>query len=184
MCTGIKLKDNFPSNAKTVLLFRCISGQIAFFCFNMSLQFVPITITNIIFKTGSFWISILAFFFLNERISCVEIVGILLCFAGMVTITLSTSQTNQIDIITPTEPEIITEDNTTSNTMIVGAILALGAAWGYASCSILNRKLKATPAAIVMLCHGLFGLLLALTPPLISSIVNHEQLSFLSHNAN
>ena len=105
----------------------------------------------------------------------------------MVTITLSGTQSNQnepIDIITPTEPEIITDEKTATQTMIVGAILALGPAWGYASCSILNRKLKATPAVIVMLCHGLFGMFLALTPPLISSLVNHSPLSFLSHSAN
>lgn len=46
----------------------------------------------IIFQTGTFWISLIAYFAFNEKIIPVEIIAMLICFAGMVTVTVSGSK--------------------------------------------------------------------------------------------
>ena len=43
----------------------------------------------VIFYTNPFWVSILAYFMLKEKISRLEKIGMVLCFFGVVTIALS-----------------------------------------------------------------------------------------------
>ena len=43
----------------------------------------------IIFQTGTFYISIIAYFAFNEKMIPCEVIAMLICFAGMVTVTVS-----------------------------------------------------------------------------------------------
>ena len=50
---------------------------------------MPLTFQMIIFQTGTFYISIIAYFAFNEKMIPCEVIAMLVCFAGMVTVTVS-----------------------------------------------------------------------------------------------
>lgn len=81
--------DKSIADRKTLVFFRSFTGQLCFFLFNLCLSLIPLSFTQIIFQTSSFWTSILACCVFAEPLYFVEMVGMVICFAGMVTITLS-----------------------------------------------------------------------------------------------
>lgn len=62
-----------------------------FFLINFTLNLVPLTYQIILFQTGTFWTSILAFCVFSEPIVRFEIIAMIICFAGMLTITLGST---------------------------------------------------------------------------------------------
>ena len=89
-CAGLNPVKTFPwADKKQILLGRIIAGQSNFVLFNYTLNFVPLTLMMIIFRTNSFWTSILAYCFFNEKMTLLEIIAMLLCFGSMVTITVT-----------------------------------------------------------------------------------------------
>ena len=88
--------SDFPwADRKWNLLWRNITGQLVFLLLNLTLILLPLTFTMIIFQTGTFWTSILAFFCFKETILPFEIVSMVICFAGMVTITIPGSKNEE-----------------------------------------------------------------------------------------
>ena len=88
---------------------------------------MPLTFQMIIFQTGTFWISIIAFFAFNEKIIPVEIIAMLICFAGMVTVTVTGSRNANAS-----EPEGATDEsaaNYSSSQLILGYSLIVVASW-------------------------------------------------------
>jgi len=80
---------DFPKEKKHTLLWRMITGQVGFFFFNYCLTLIPLTFVIIIVQTSGFWTSIMARCFFKEPLICLELVGMVICFAAVVTITLS-----------------------------------------------------------------------------------------------
>ena len=66
-----------------------MTDQISFLLFNYCLSLVPLTLQIVIFRTSTFWTSILAFFVFREKIIPFEILSMLICFAAMVTMTVA-----------------------------------------------------------------------------------------------
>ena len=90
----------------------------------------------------------------SEPILPIEMVGMLICFGGMITITLGGSKE---------EEEVITEDSGghVSKTELLGYILIFCTSWCMATCSVLSRALKATQSSVIMFWHGILGLIFA-----------------------
>ena len=88
-CTRRSPITEFPTSDKYTLLLRCIMGSLVILLFNICLSLIPLTTLMIIFQSSSFWISLLAFCMFREPLYLVEMLGMVVCFAGMVTITLS-----------------------------------------------------------------------------------------------
>ena len=82
---------NFPRKYIKDLLIRSIAGQLVFALVNMSLVLIPISTTMVIFMMNPFWTAILACLILRERIQIIEIIGIFICFGGVVMIWYSKS---------------------------------------------------------------------------------------------
>ena len=89
-CSRMNPAKDFPwtEHGKT-LVWRCIFGQFVFLVFNFCLKLVPLTFQMIIFQTSTFWISILAYCFLNETMLPLEIISMVISFAAMVVITVT-----------------------------------------------------------------------------------------------
>ena len=98
-CSRINPIKAFPwSDKKWVLFWRCVAGQLVFFLFNICLTLVPLTLQQIVFQTGTFWTSILAFCVFGERLIALELVSMTICFIGMIVITISGSkQADELD---------------------------------------------------------------------------------------
>jgi len=153
--SGLKpLTSDFPSELKWTVFWRSMTGQIAFFLYNYCLTLIPMTYVVIIFQTAGFWASLLAFFFMKERLHVVEIVGLVICFTGVVAITLNGSK-NSPDKISLT-------DNVPQREKIMGFLLVFAGAWIYAACCVLNRALKSVNPIVVLFYHGLCGLLIGI----------------------
>mmetsp|Transcript_2371 Transcript_2371/g.3266 ORF Transcript_2371/g.3266 Transcript_2371/m.3266 type:complete len:262 (+) Transcript_2371:399-1184(+) len=127
-----------------------------FFLFNFCLNLIPLTFQMIIFQTGTFWTSILAYCVFSEKMIPLEIISMLLCFGGMVTITIAGSK-NATD-----EASEAIETNYSSSQLILGYSLVLLTSWIYASNCVLNRALKGINSGVIMFWHGLLGIMLAL----------------------
>ena len=66
-----------------------VAGQSAFVLIYQAASMIPISTTNILFNMCPFWINILACLLLKERLQALDIIGIMVCFAGIVMIALS-----------------------------------------------------------------------------------------------
>ena len=131
---------------------------------------MPLTFQMIIFQTGTFWISIIAFFAFNEKIIPVEIIAMLICFAGMVTVTVSGSKNANAN-----ETEGATDEsaaNYSSSQLILGYSLIVVASWGYAACATLNRALKDINSGVIMFWHGITGIIFAVTALTVEYFLN------------
>lgn len=142
-----------------------MTGQVAFFLFNLCLNLIPLTFQMIIFQTGSFWTSILAFIFFKEMLLPVEIGAMIVCFGAMITMTLtsakySASQDDGTDDVA----------GYSKTQMAIGYPLIFIVSWIYASNCVLNRALKDVHHAILMFWHGVLGIVLAVSGVLIEAI--------------
>ena len=156
---------------KHTLLWRCLTGQMAFFMFNTCLMLIPLTFQMIIFQTASFWTSILAYFIFKEPLLPFEMIAMVICFSGMITITLSGSSAAAED---DAEGQVADADDSgyTSKSLIIGYSLIFVTSWVYASNCILNRALKGMHHSVIMFWHGICGLSIALTFVTIEAIIN------------
>lgn len=93
------------------LIIRCIAGQLTFGLINYTITLISIGTSLILFQTNPFWVSILACVLLNEKIKLVEILGIFVCFGGVIMIALSKQQ--RADELA--EDEIDVEEDETSD---------------------------------------------------------------------
>ena len=72
----------FPHSKRRALFARVTSGQSNFLAMNLAVALLPISVLTVIGKTSPFWIAILAYFFLGERILPIEIAGMFVCFGA------------------------------------------------------------------------------------------------------
>jgi len=68
---------------------RSLLGTFAFIGITIALKLLPLSLFTILFNMAPFWISILAFLINKDKITIVEIVAMVLCFLGVIGITLS-----------------------------------------------------------------------------------------------
>ena len=88
-CKNINPFKGFPRNLIKDLVFRSLNGQFTFALANYAITLIPMSTSSILFQMNPFWISVLACVLLGERIKLIEIVGIFICFGGVVMISLS-----------------------------------------------------------------------------------------------
>ena len=82
----------FPRNLIKDLVIRSLNGQFTFALMNIAVTLLPMSTSFILFQMNPFWIAVLACIMLGERIRMIEVIGIAICFGGVVMITVSKSQ--------------------------------------------------------------------------------------------
>ena len=92
------------------LLIRSAAGQTTFGLVIYVMSIMPIGTAMILFQINPFWVSILACLLLKERIGLIEILGILVCFGGVIMIGFAKQQRlYEQEILEETAPD---ENNT------------------------------------------------------------------------
>ena len=142
---------------------------------------MPMTFVMIIFTSGSFWTSILAYCAFREPILPVEIIGMVICFACMVTITLSgTANADKEDEIVETDSDVQTFSR---EQLTLGYALIFLQSWIFASNCVLNRALKPIHHAIVMFWHGALGMTLATLGVFSQALVTEGPIRFFHYDS-
>ena len=115
----------------------------------------------IIITSSSFWTSILAFLTFKDPLLPVELIGMVVCFGGMVTLTLSGAKSSEGSEEYVVDPPL-EETESASNQLIIGYCLAFVCSWIASTNCILNRALSHVDSAVVMFWYGVGGLILAI----------------------
>ena len=138
--------------------------------FNVCLSLIPLSLLVIIFQTSPFWISILGYFVNYEPIVGIEVIGMVVCFIGVVVITLS-------------QNSHATEETIDSgiNLRILGIGMIFTCAWLNAITCVLNRKLSGVHHAVVMFWHAILGFAVATLYICIESYVTGNKLRFFEY---
>ena len=113
-----------------------------------------------LFQTGTFWISILAWSCFNEPIIGLELGAMFVCFGMMLTITLTSSGENE-EVLADGTVQVI-ESNYTSQQLTLGYCLIFICAWTFAINCVMCRALSHINISVLMFWHGCVGLLMAL----------------------
>jgi drug/metabolite transporter (DMT)-like permease len=74
---------------RTPLVIRSFLGLITYTSLLVGVMLLPIFIANIILNTAPFWTSLLAYCFLGEPVKNMEVICMVGCFVGVVTIATS-----------------------------------------------------------------------------------------------
>ena len=122
-----------------------------------AITLVPLAMAELIKNTNVFWTSVLAFFILREKLMLFEIGAMFLAFAAILMMVLTkTSKAS---------------DTGSGATVIIGCVLMLGAAWGQAGMSILNRKMANLHWSVIMFIYSFVGFAFSLTYMIIEAII-------------
>jgi len=170
----------FPRPLIKDLIIRSLNGQITFALMNVAMTLLPMSTAMILFQMNPFWIAILACIMLGERIRLVEILGIVVCFGGVVIIALSKAEEVddekekeklEAELGEENAAEDGSEDEPSELDKYLGVIIAITAAFTFALTSVFNRKLKAIDYTALMVYHGIIGGILASTVILIEGAI-------------
>ena len=80
--------NDMPKRYRKMITFRSMFGLIAFSIFVYGIKIVPLFLATIVLNTSPFVSSIMAYFFLGDKISKIEIFLMTGCFSGVATIAL------------------------------------------------------------------------------------------------
>ena len=69
-------------------MVRTLTGQANFVLLNIAAPLAPLALIMVFWQTAPFWVSVVAFFILRERIFPLEILGMVICFTGVIVIAL------------------------------------------------------------------------------------------------
>ena len=109
-----------------------------------------------------FWIAILACIILKERIQFIEIIGIVVCFGGVVMITYSKSFH---------EEDAKGSEDASELEKYIGMMLAILGGVSMAISNVYNRKLKDIDYNNIMVYHSMLGIILASVYILVEAII-------------
>jgi len=140
---GSKPWEEIPRRHYAKMFARSLGGTWGFILYTYIITILPLTLTTVVFQTNPFWMSVLGICFLGERIMKVEIIGIVLCFGGVVMVTLA-----------PSDAEVSTD----SNVLLFGVSLCLVMAWTHSFVQMFNRMMRDVPWYTIMFWHSTIGL--------------------------
>ena len=95
---------------------------------------MPVGFLSVISRTSPFCLAVLSHFFVGEKVTKLEILGMIVCFVALILITFSDSMENGEKI----------ENNGSYTTRVIGILLAFIFAWLVAGTLVFNRALKGT----------------------------------------
>lgn len=81
--------EKFDKSTKKAVLIRLVSGICSQTLMIFATKMLPITIANLIFNINPFWITLMGFIVLKEKIGILDFLGLVGSFAGVVIIILS-----------------------------------------------------------------------------------------------
>lgn len=149
-----------------LILIRSLAGHFGFFAFNLGLQFAPVSVMYVFFNTNPFLISVLALVVNGESIARFELVGMVLCFVGILVLSRSA----------------LADINATGSE-VIGYAGALFCGFCFAICAVVNRQLKSINPFVVCLFHGTIGLVLSIVINFLRTVVLGQPFTFFDYPA-
>jgi drug/metabolite transporter (DMT)-like permease len=86
------LVDKIERDLLTPLIIRVVSGVASFLCLYYAIKYLPIFLVSLILNTSPIFTSFLAFLFLKEKVSKMEVFALFFAFFG-VYVLISSSKT-------------------------------------------------------------------------------------------
>ena len=75
--------SSIPRNLRSVVVLRCLCGTFAFLCFVSAPKYIPLGIFFVVFNASVFTSALLAYLFLSEKMTCVELIAMVFAFSGI-----------------------------------------------------------------------------------------------------
>ena len=100
--TGDSLTKDISADNRWILLMRCLSGSICFLCMVLAIEYIPLSIFFVVLNATPFVICLLAWVWLNDLITGVEIFSMCGAFAGIVLVGVS-KRKNEVEAVTEEE---------------------------------------------------------------------------------
>ena len=83
-----------PKDMRGLLAFRALSGTIGLTSLTFGVLLIPLAVANIIYNTAVIWSAIMAYLLLGERLSKLQVYGLVVSFVGIALITYSSLQSD------------------------------------------------------------------------------------------
>jgi len=161
-----------PKQDRIYLVGRVIVGVTGSYTYLLAVKYLPISISMILFFTGPFWATILAYFFLGEMIARNEVIAMVVAFSGVIIIATAKQ---------PASDEVLEDGETVSNSdYIFGVAMAIIGAITFAMQSVIVRKMAKINAFTITFWYLMCCSICLLTASLIESAVTKEKIGFLT----
>ena len=86
---GVDFASALPPTKTLVMVGRALSGFSVSLLVNQSLELIPFSLLVILFQTNPFWTAALSHCFNGELVKIYEVLGMLICFAGVIVIAMT-----------------------------------------------------------------------------------------------
>ncbi len=131
------------------MIVRSFVGQMGFLFFNAGLIYAPVSLIFIIFNTNPFIISLLGLILNGEPIHRFEIIGMILCFIGLILVSWSTVSKQS--------------EGPNSSEKIIGILFAFGSATCFSVSCVISRKMKNVNFLVNSTLHSIVGMIVSVT---------------------
>ena len=84
--SGYSIPDLFPTNMKYMFTLRCFVGTACVFLHITATPMAPLSLIMILRQTSPFFVTIIAYFMLKEKVLPYEIIAMVICFSAVVVI--------------------------------------------------------------------------------------------------
>jgi drug/metabolite transporter (DMT)-like permease len=154
---GKNVVGDVPRELRILVFVRSIAGLFSFTCMILSLQYLPIFISQIVFNTAPFWTAVLGFLILGTKVSSYDLMCMVGCFSGVIML-VSVKK----DAVIMEEER--TDDNSISHNMInknvskieylIGLSCILTTAFMYSFIGVITRRLREIHFSLMMFHYG------------------------------
>jgi drug/metabolite transporter (DMT)-like permease len=152
-----KLVSSIPLPDRKFLLLWSSFGVIGWTTLQYSLEVLPLFIVQILNNTTPFWATIIAFIFLGDTVTKVEIVCLIGCFAGVTAIAVSQVHANGNSDSAELKEKSDSKNSTKTGQYIFGIIMILVTALTHSSAAVITKKLANVHFAVLNICYGIFA---------------------------
>mmetsp|Transcript_13812 Transcript_13812/g.23558 ORF Transcript_13812/g.23558 Transcript_13812/m.23558 type:complete len:251 (+) Transcript_13812:1-753(+) len=148
-CSRNELKEivSVPTShpSRGILLLRCVFGTMSYGTLSLTLVYLPVSVAMILVNTTPFWVAILSFIFLSDRIRAFELVCMVGCFSGIFIMTLWRDQGDA-----DTSEEVVALHTKT----LIGIFFGITCAITFSLVIVVIKKLQNTSAMVMMFYYG------------------------------
>lgn len=141
--SGKNVIKDVPRQAFPLIILRSTTGLIGFTTLVYSIEILPLFIFQIIYNTSPFWTGILAYIFVKEDISKIQIFCMFGCFVGVVFLSVSKSN--------------LFKQEDVNNKFVFGLLMVFITAWAHSAQAVITRKLKEVHFSLMMFYYGSFA---------------------------
>ena len=139
--------ESVPAELWPTLVVRCLAGTLGFLVYNASTVYIPIGIFKIIMNMNIYMVAILAWLWLGEKLTCFEVVAILVAFGGV-------ALTGKHEDPSPDDTQA------QDNNYFLGMSLAVLASIMGAVTSVASRRLKTIAPNVIIFNYALCSTIL------------------------